>query len=163
MHKLEKRKLEDLTKYDRNPRNNALAIDRVLESLKLHGQIKPLVLSAKGHPFDQEVVCCGHTTLMALERFGAKEALVMVVPFRSESEFVDYNIRDNKTGEFAEWDEDALASLAADFDIDVVGMGFDFKDKSDDGEEDPEFKDVDENIETDHTCPKCGYAWSGGK
>lgn len=30
--------------------------------------------------------------------------------------------------------------------------------------ESPEdFKEVDENIETEHTCPKCGYAWSGGK
>ena len=26
-----------------------------------------------------------------------------------------------------------------------------------------DFKEVDENIETEHTCPKCGYAWSGGK
>ena len=25
-----------------------------------------------------------------------------------------------------------------------------------------DFKEVDENIETEHTCPKCGYAWSGG-
>ena len=25
------------------------------------------------------------------------------------------------------------------------------------------FKEFDENIKTDHTCPKCGYAWSGGK
>jgi len=26
-----------------------------------------------------------------------------------------------------------------------------------------DFKEVDENIETAHTCPKCGYAWSGGQ
>lgn len=26
-----------------------------------------------------------------------------------------------------------------------------------------DFKEMDENIETEHTCPKCGYAWSGGK
>ena len=26
-----------------------------------------------------------------------------------------------------------------------------------------EFATVDENIETEHTCPKCGYEWSGGK
>jgi rubrerythrin len=25
------------------------------------------------------------------------------------------------------------------------------------------FKDYDENIETEHQCPKCGYKWSGGK
>ena len=26
-----------------------------------------------------------------------------------------------------------------------------------------DFKEVGEDIQTDHTCPKCGYAWSGGK
>jgi len=26
-----------------------------------------------------------------------------------------------------------------------------------------EFKEVNENIETEYTCPKCGYQWSGGK
>ena len=26
-----------------------------------------------------------------------------------------------------------------------------------------EFPEVDENIETEHQCPKCGYQWSGGK
>ena len=26
-----------------------------------------------------------------------------------------------------------------------------------------EFPSVDENIETEHACPKCGYRWSGGK
>jgi hypothetical protein len=25
------------------------------------------------------------------------------------------------------------------------------------------FNEIDENISTDHTCPKCGYAWSGGE
>jgi hypothetical protein len=26
-----------------------------------------------------------------------------------------------------------------------------------------EFKSYDENLATEHTCPKCGYEWSGGK
>lgn len=26
-----------------------------------------------------------------------------------------------------------------------------------------EFKQVDENIKVKHTCPRCGYAWSGGE
>jgi hypothetical protein len=25
-----------------------------------------------------------------------------------------------------------------------------------------EFKEFDEEIETEHECPKCGYRWSGG-
>ena len=25
-----------------------------------------------------------------------------------------------------------------------------------------DFKEFDENIDTEHSCPKCGYSWSGG-
>ena len=45
---METRKIKDLTPYDKNPRKNKEAIDRVLESLNRHGQVKPIVLSAKG-------------------------------------------------------------------------------------------------------------------
>ena len=31
--------------------------------------------------------------------------------FADEAQFLDYNIRDNKAGEFAEWDEQMLADL----------------------------------------------------
>jgi ParB-like chromosome segregation protein Spo0J len=126
---MEDRLIKDIVIYDKNPRDNKLAIDRVLESLKIHGQVKPLVLSAKGKPFTDEVLCAGHTTLEALKKFGAENVKVVVKEFDSEKEFVDYNIRDNKTGEFASWDEEVLASLKADFEIDLEEMGFtDFED-----------------------------------
>jgi ParB-like chromosome segregation protein Spo0J len=93
---LETRKIKDLIPYDRNPRNNKDAVDKVLESLNRHGQVKPIVLSAKGKPFEQETIVAGHTTMQALKRFGAKEAFVVVKEFADEAQFVDYNIRDNK-------------------------------------------------------------------
>ena len=96
---MDKRLLKDLQPYDRNPRKNKEAVDRVLESLNRHGQVKPIVISAKGKPFEQEVIVAGHTTLEALKRFGAKEAFVVVKEFADEAQFLDYNIRDNKTGE----------------------------------------------------------------
>lgn len=121
---LETRLISDLIPYDRNPRDNAEAVDHVLESLRLHGQVKPIVLSAVGHPFEQEIICCGHTTMQALKKFGATEAKVVVKSFDSESEFVDYNIRDNKTSEFAKWNESELVNLCSEFEIDLAGMGF---------------------------------------
>jgi hypothetical protein len=123
---VETRKIKDLVPYDRNPRKNGPAIDKVLESLNRHGQVKPIVLSAVGKPFEKEVICCGHTTMQALKKFGAKEAKVIVKEFESEAEFIDYNIRDNKSGEFAEWDEAMLAQLGAEFEIDLGEMGFEF-------------------------------------
>lgn len=125
MDRQETRKLEDLTPYDRNPRqNDGRAVDEVLESLKRHGQVKPIVVSAKGHPFEQEIICCGHTTLKALQKFGAKECAVVVHEFKDEAEFVDYNVRDNQSATFSMWDNSKLVELSQNFDLDLQGMGF---------------------------------------
>ena len=144
----EKRLLTDLTPYDRNPRNNKAAVDRVLESLNRHGQVKPIVVSAKGKPFEQEVIVAGHTTKLALERFGAKEAMVVVKEFADEAQFVDYNIRDNRAGEFAEWDEQMLADLDAEFDVGLEEMGFEAPIEED-------FSDKNEEIDLDELDDTC--------
>lgn len=124
---IKSRKLKDILKYDRNPRDNQDAIEPVLESLRLHGQVKPIVLSAKGYPFETETVCCGHTTLLALEKFGADKVNCVVHKFKTEKEFADYNIRDNKTSEYANWNEAEYNSLVAEFDLefDVDSEGLD--------------------------------------
>lgn len=133
-----KRKLSELVPYDKNPRKNKEAVKHVLESLKRHGQKKPIVLSAKGAPFEKEVICAGHTTMEALKEFGAKEAFCVLHEFKDEAEFVDYNIRDNKTGEFALWDEVQLQDLSISMDLDLNEMGFDLGDEWDSDIEDVE-------------------------
>jgi DNA modification methylase len=85
-------------------------------------------------------VCAGHTTLEALKRFGAKEVKVVVKEFADEAQFLDFNIRDNKCSEFAEWDEQMLADLGAEFDVDLVEMGFDFDMPEEENEGEPEEK-----------------------
>lgn len=157
---LENRPISELVPYDRNPRKNSKAVEHVLESLRRHGQVKPMVVSAPGHPFENEVVCCGHTTLQALKKFGAKEAKVIVKQFDSEEEFVDYNIRDNKTGEFAEWDEPVLAELLTDFDISADDLGFDFEMPDDENEG---LTDEDEVPEApEEPTAKLGQMWALG-
>ena len=156
---MDKRLLKDLQPYDRNPRKNKEAVDRVLESLNRHGQVKPIVISAKGKPFEQEVIVAGHTTLEALKRFGAKEAFVVVKEFADEAQFLDYNIRDNKTGEYAQWDEAILAELAGQFDIDLSEMGFEFEaEENKEGNTDPD--DVPE-VPAEPTA-KLGQMWKLG-
>lgn len=120
---METRPINSLTPYDKNPRQiSDTAIQQVLESLKLHGQVKPIILSEAGHPFKQEVICCGHTTLKALQAFGADEVKVVVKAFKDEAEFLDYNVRDNKSGEFSGWDFDGLANM---FDMEELqNLGF---------------------------------------
>lgn len=157
---METRKIKDLTPYDRNPRKNKAAVDKVLESLNRHGQVKGIVLSAKGKPFTDEVICCGHTTVEALKRFGAKEAKVIIKEFADEAQFIDYNIRDNKAGEFAEWDDQLLADLSAEFEIDLDEMGFEDIDMEEPTEGNTDEDDVPEVPE--EPTAKLGQIWKLG-
>lgn len=131
------RQISELVPYDRNPRVNDDAVEAVAQSVRLHGQVRPLVLSEAGKPFEQEVICCGHTTLKALKKLGFTEVACTIHPFKDEAEFVDYNVRDNKVSEIAEWNDSELLSLQADFDLALEEMGFDIKEEEEE-EEEPE-------------------------
>jgi ParB-like chromosome segregation protein Spo0J len=160
---LETRELSSIVPWDKNPRKNAKAVDYVLESLNRHGQVRPLVLSAKGRPFEQEVLCCGHTTLLALKRYGAKEAKVVIKEFADEAQFADYAIRDNKTSEHAEWDEAMLAELAGSFEIDLAEMGFEFPEPQEDIVPESSSEEIDvDGMEMAHKCPRCGFEFDKG-
>ena len=158
---LKKIKLKDLVPFDKNPRINDKAVDRVLESLKANGYVSPIVVNEIGHPFKEHVIAAGHTRWKALDKFGSKEVEVFVYKFDSEKHFVRYNIEDNKTAEFAEWDETVLAELSAEFDIDLDAMEFEF-----DVEEEPAegLTDEDEVPEVpEEPVAKLGQVWKLGE
>jgi hypothetical protein len=86
------------------------------------------------------------------------------------------NLVDNKSADDGSYDDDALAALLATLDDDLVGTGYALSDaelfsQADAPEFDAtaipapvppaEFPTYDEDIETEHRCPKCGYEWSG--
>jgi len=156
---MEIRPINTLVPYDKNPREiSDMAIQQVLESLKLHGQVKPIIISEAGHPFKQEVICCGHTTLKALLAFGAEEVKVVIKSFKDEAEFLDYNVRDNKSGEFSGWDMEGLANMFdmeelqnLGFSEDDLGMGDNDSDtgSDDEGDTDSEGEQA--------VCPKCQH------
>jgi hypothetical protein len=56
-----------------------------------------------------------------------------------------------------EWDEEML-SLAGFEDWELTGHTADVPEAA----PPDDFKEYDEDIETEHVCPKCGYKWSGG-
>ena len=81
-----------------------------------------------------------------------------------------HELNDDETGEDATWDFELLTleidDLREQFDGDLSAIGFDEGElenlNSGETDEAPEdFDEYDENIETAHTCPKCGYSWSG--
>jgi len=64
-------------------------------------------------------------------------------------------IADNRTSEIGlDWDFDLLAEMNEDFlsefDFDPNDFAFNPENKE---------KEIDENLDTDHECPNCGYKW----
>lgn len=72
-------------------------------------------------------------------------------------------VRDNN--QWGAWQAEGLSQLMGELATSPLDLGF--KDgeldrllKSLQVKEPPEFKEVDEDIETNHECPRCGFAWS---
>ena len=156
--------LSRIITYARNPRKNAAAVATVKASLKEYGWQQPLVVDK------ENVIVAGHTRYLAALELGWTEAPVHVATDLTPAQIKAYRIMDNKSHERAEWDMELLALEISDlreegFDLDLTGFdadelaGINLLNESESPED---FNEVDENIETEHTCPKCGYVWSGG-
>jgi ParB-like chromosome segregation protein Spo0J len=128
-------------------------------SLERFGQQKPIVVTADGR------VVAGNGTLEAARALGWANIDVVVTDLDGLAAKA-YALADNRTAELAEWDDEALQAalreVAAHADLlDASGFGVD--DIKIEAIPPEDFSTVDENIATEHQCPKCGYQWSGGK
>ncbi len=104
----------------KNPRRNDPAVPHVAASLKRFGWRQPIVAKRSGE------VIAGNTRLKAAGVLGMVE--VPVVWFDgAELEATAYQIADNRTAEFAEWDQEGLAALLAELKAEdaLEGVGFD--------------------------------------
>jgi ParB-like chromosome segregation protein Spo0J len=136
-------------------------LDAIKASLRKFGQQKPIVVDAKG------IVLAGNGTLTAAQELGWTEIQIV----RTELAGVEataFAIADNRTAELAEWEEDKLNAVLKslqDEGVDLVDVGYSPEDVKIEAEKEApqEFAEVDENIETEHQCPKCSYKWSGGQ
>lgn len=137
-----KRKLVDIHPYENNPRINDEAVDDVIESIKQCTYISPIIIDEDG------VILAGHTRYKALTKLGYKEADVIVVCDLSDEQKKKYRLYDNKTSEFASWDQRKLNEELADVDFE----GFDF------GQPVKETKEDDKENKTKEVkvCPCCG-------
>ena len=162
----------DISDISQDPANVRKHSERNLESiaasLRAFGQQKPIVVDKRG------VILAGNGTYEAAKRIGWDKIKITRTDL-SGTLATAYAIADNRTAELAEWDDTALAEQlralqSEEFDISTIGFTEDETDRLindlantilDAAPED--FNEVDESIETDKTCPKCGYKWSGGK
>ena len=136
-----KKRLSEIKPYENNPRINDDAVDDVAESIKQCTYIAPIVIDEDG------VILAGHTRYKALRKLGFEECDVIVVSGLSEDQKKKYRLYDNKTAEFASWDQKKLSEELSDVDF----QGYDFGQPA----------TVLPDEETDggrrtKTCPCCG-------
>lgn len=93
--------IDKIIPYWNNARNNSKAIKPVEESIKKFGFNQPIVVDKN---FE---IICGHTRYFALMNLGYKQVPCIVADL-DEEKARQYRIANNKTAEFATWDEDKL-------------------------------------------------------
>lgn len=121
MAKIENLRIDSLTPYERNPRNNDQAVAGVVASIRQYGFIGAIIVNK------DRVIINGHTRVKAMKELGAETIPAIVVDHLTPEQERALRIADNKTGEVAEWNEELLkaelqALQEAGFDMDALGF-----------------------------------------
>ena len=110
-----------LRPWAKNPRKNDPAVQAVADSIARFGFGAPLLVrKATGE------IIAGHTRLKAAVKLGLTEVPVRYLDL-SESEAHALALADNRVGEIAEWDDEALADVLremGDADVSLDGLGW---------------------------------------
>ena len=136
------RKLTEIHPYENNPRIITDAIEDVMESIRQCGYVAPIVIDEDG------VILAGHTRYAALLRLGKTECGVIVARGLTEEQKKKYRLYDNKTAEFASWDQRKLSAELSDVDFCGYDFGQPVTAMPDDEKEGEEARTV--------VCPCCG-------
>lgn len=145
-------------------------IESIRASLEKFGQVKPIVIK-------DDVVIAGNGTLTAATLLGWSHIAVADASSLTDEEARAYAIADNRTGELAEWDYAELSkqidsirlsspelSVATGWESDdLAGILASLTPGAKKRESPDDFKEFNEDIETEHECPQCHYKWSGSK
>jgi len=166
-------RMVDIVELVPNPRNPNRHGDKqvalLAKIIRHQGWRAPIVVSRRSG-----FVVAGHGRLEAAKLLGVQSAPVNFQDFATEADEWAHVIADNRIAELAETDGAMLKellvdldSLTQDFDMDLSGFDAGELERVINSYREPdapsEFKEVGENIETEHQCPKCHYRFSGGK
>ncbi len=145
-------------------------IEDLKASLRTYGQVDPLIVNRHG---GTSTVIGGNGRLAGMLSLGWGWVAVTYVdlePAKANALAVVLNRTPSR-----EWDAQALDVLLRDVNVGgeerldqmLAGLAAEVGMVPGEARSEPqapeEFQAFDENIETQHTCPKCGYEWSGGK
>ena len=113
--------IEKIKNYDKNPRINIDAVEKVKDSIKEFGFRQPIVTD------ENMIILAGHTRFKASQELNLKKVPVHIAKDLSEAQKKAYRIMDNKSNEFSEWDSGLLKSEMIelnDLDINMQLTGF---------------------------------------
>lgn len=163
--KIETRAISSLSPYERNARTHSPEqVKQLAASIEKFGFTNPVLVTKDG------MIVAGHGRVEAAMTLGLKDVPVIVVGKDwTEDQLRAYVLADNQLALNAGWDKDLLAielKELNDVGFDIALTGFDevFLEKTlglGEIEAPAEFDEFDEDIKTDHECPKCGFKWSG--
>jgi site-specific DNA-methyltransferase (adenine-specific) len=148
--------IDELKPYENNPRFNEHAVESVANSIKEFGFKIPIVITK-----ENEIVA-GHTRYKASLKLGLETVPCIVADDLNEQQIKAFRLADNKVSELAEWDFEKLEIELSELELDMSLFSFEDlkiedvipKQKNKDG-----FDVIDDEVETKHECPKCGYCW----
>jgi site-specific DNA-methyltransferase (adenine-specific) len=136
--------IDAIKPYEKNPRHNEDAIEKVARSIEEFGFVQPIVVDK------DSVIIIGHTRLLAAKSIGMFEVPVLVAADLDKAKVKALRLVDNKVGEISIWNNE-LMNLEIDeikeFDIEfeMEDFGFEklvndaFSDEEDDGINDNAF------------------------
>jgi hypothetical protein len=163
--------LAELTPDPENARRHPARNREVVEaSLRRVGAARSIVVDEDG------LILAGNATVDAAKvigiervRFVETDGTELIAVRRtnlSPEEKEDLKLYDNRSSELAEWETETLAAIFArrPETADIFGgrEALEALIYGDEPEPPEDFASVDSDLETEHTCPKCGYSWSGG-
>ena len=114
--------LDWLKPYERNPRKNDQAVDRMVQSIQEFGFTVPVLARSTGEVVD------GHLRLKAALRLALREVPVILCDSWTEAQVKAFRLLVNRSVAWAEWDVEALAAEFADLkamEFDLGKTGFD--------------------------------------
>ena len=159
----------ELIPYARNARTHSPAqVAGIAGSIREFGFNNPVLIDK-----DNGIIA-GHGRVLAAQQLGLETVPCLRLRHLTKTQRKAYILADNRLAELSQWDTEMLALEIADLrldDVDLELLGFDEdalvdllgQVETDTDTSPDEFKEMDEDIDTDHECPKCGYRWSGGQ
>jgi ParB-like chromosome segregation protein Spo0J len=159
--------LSSLQQSERNARTHSQEqVKQLQRSILEFGWTNPILID------EQRAIIAGHGRLAAAQALAMAEVPTITLTGLSAAQKRALALADNKLALNAGWDEDLLRMelgdlKMADFDVSLIGfsdlelttlLAEPIEPQAPDG-----FDSYDEDIETEHECPKCGYVFSGGK